>query len=180
MAEKLARLSIIFFIFAAICFAIAVFIWIYFKIPSVISDLSGRTARKSIAKMRTVNEQSKKIMPEKGSSHGRPDSVSSNTNQASENPLEGTEKLRSEGTARIGSEGTAQLESERTEKLRSEGTERLGATELLVDENVTAPLNNKMRKQPAKRESHVKFQMIEEVMLIHTDEVIECKISSPY
>ena len=58
MAETLQTLSIISFAVAAACFVLAIFLWFFFKIPTVIGDLSGRTARKSIAQMRAANEKS--------------------------------------------------------------------------------------------------------------------------
>lgn len=60
MAETLSILSVVFFVLAGVFFALAVFLWFFFKIPGVIGDLNGRTARKSIAKMRENNEKSGK------------------------------------------------------------------------------------------------------------------------
>jgi len=60
MAEILSVISLISYILAGVCLAFAVFFWFKFKIPAVIGDLSGRTAKKSIAKMRENNEKSGK------------------------------------------------------------------------------------------------------------------------
>lgn len=57
-AEILATLSLAAFVAAGVLLGITVFLWFYFKIPSVYDDLSGRTARRSIAKMRGANEAS--------------------------------------------------------------------------------------------------------------------------
>ena len=46
------------FIHNLIIFVLAVFFWFKHKIPSVIGDLSGKTARKSIERMRASNEKS--------------------------------------------------------------------------------------------------------------------------
>ena len=97
MADTLQTLSIISFAVAAVCFVLAIFLWFFFKIRTVIGDLSGRTARKSIAQMRAANEKSgvksyqesktnaergkvTATMPDSGkinkkdaSSHGKPD-----------------------------------------------------------------------------------------------------------
>lgn len=43
---------------AAIMFIVSVLIFIVFRIPSVINDLTGRTARKAIEDIRSQNEQS--------------------------------------------------------------------------------------------------------------------------
>ena len=58
MAEILQILSIISFAIAGVLFLLAILFWFVFGIPTVIGDLSGRTARKSIAKMRALNEKS--------------------------------------------------------------------------------------------------------------------------
>ena len=52
MAETLSMLSIISFIVAGVALAVAIFLWIFFKIPRVVGDLSGRNARKSVARVR--------------------------------------------------------------------------------------------------------------------------------
>ncbi len=168
MASTLSLLSIISFVIAGVSLVLAVFFWIFFKIPTVIGDLSGRTARKSIARMRAANEKSgakgykesktnvergkltdtmqhsKKLTPEPQQEQpgDRPDTGLLTDNQAS-GPL---------------SEETGMLESE--------------TTGLLFDENATAPLDNPADKKPSKREGGKKLTMLDDVMLIHTDEVI--------
>lgn len=57
-AETLATLSLIAFVAAGVLLGVTVFLWFYFKIPAVYDDLSGRTARRSIARMRDANEES--------------------------------------------------------------------------------------------------------------------------
>ena len=57
-AKTLFMISNIAFAIAAVCAVLAVIFFIKFKIPSVIDDLSGKNARKSIAQMRSHNEQS--------------------------------------------------------------------------------------------------------------------------
>ena len=57
-AEILSLISLISYIIAGIALVLAVFFWFFFKIPSVIGDLSGRTAKKSIARKRASNERS--------------------------------------------------------------------------------------------------------------------------
>lgn len=56
MAETAAIVSNVSFVIAAICLILAVFFWFQYDILSVIGDLSGRNARKSIAQMRACNE----------------------------------------------------------------------------------------------------------------------------
>lgn len=60
MAETLSMISKISFVAAGICLVVAIILFIRFKIPDVIGDLSGRNARKSIEQMRALNEKSGK------------------------------------------------------------------------------------------------------------------------
>lgn len=57
MADTLTMISMISFILAGVFAAMAVALWFVFKIPSVVGDLSGRTARKSIEQMRQNNDK---------------------------------------------------------------------------------------------------------------------------
>lgn len=57
IADILSTISMISFIGAAVFFILALIFFVKFRIPSVISDLSGRTARKSIEMMRKNNEK---------------------------------------------------------------------------------------------------------------------------
>ncbi len=58
MAETLAELAAVSFLLSGISLALSVFFWFFFGIPAVAGDLTGRTARKSIARMRDANERS--------------------------------------------------------------------------------------------------------------------------
>lgn len=164
MAELLQLLSIISFAVAAVSLILAIFLWFFFKIPDVIGDLSGRTARKSIAKMRAANEKS-----------GSKSYKESKTN-AERGKLTGTmpgiQKKRTDGlndnkpeTGLLNENKADGLESEATGMLESE------TTGLLVDEEATVPLNMPSQK-PRANANIKKMKMLEEVILIHTDEVI--------
>lgn len=164
MAETLQLLSIISFAVAAACLALAVFLWFFFRIPDVIGDLSGRTARKSIAKMRAANEKSgsksykeSKANAERGKLTGTmPGIQGKKTDNLDENKPE---------TGLLNENKAEGLESEATGVLESE------TTGLLVDDEATAPLSMPEQKPKAKIGGK-KLKMIEEVILIHTDEVI--------
>lgn len=164
MAETLQLLSIISFAVAAACLVLAVFLWFFFRIPDVIGDLSGRTARKSIAKMRAANEKSgsksykeSKANAERGKLTGTmPGIQGTKTDNLDENKPE-TGLLNENKAEGLESEATGMLESE--------------TTGLLVDDEATAPLNMPEQKPKAKIGGK-KLKMIEEVILIHTDEVI--------
>ena len=172
MAQTLQTLSIISFAVAGVCLVLAIFFWFFFKIPTVIGDLSGRTARKSIAKMRAANEKT-----------GAKSYKESKTN-AERGKLTGTMpdsgKLKQKTVADDGKPETGLLAENLADGLESEATgvldEATGILEgettgLLVDENATAPLDTPVNKLPV-RSGGKKLEMIEEVMLVHTDEVI--------
>lgn len=57
MADTLSVISLVSFIVSGICFLLAVFFWFKFRILTIIGDLSGRTAQKSIERMRSYNEK---------------------------------------------------------------------------------------------------------------------------
>lgn len=164
MAETLQLLSIISFAVAAACLVLAMFLWFFFRIPDVIGDLSGRTARKSIAKMRAANEKSgsksykeSKANAERGKLTGTmPGIQGKKTDNLDENKPE-TGLLNENKAEGLESEAIGMLESE--------------TTGLLVDDDATAPLNMPEQK-PKEKIGGKKLKMIEEVILIHTDEVI--------
>lgn len=105
MADTLVKISYIAFTGAAGCLILAIILFIKFKIPTVIGDLSGKNARKAIQQMRNSNE-----------------------------------------TTMLASEETTML-NDVTESLENE-------TEILMG-----------RKK-------VKLTMLDDIMLVHTDEVI--------
>ena len=166
MAQTLQTLSIISFAVAGVCLVLAVFFWFFFKIPSVIGDLSGRTARRSIAKMRAANEKTgaksykeSKTNADRGKLTGTmPDSGKLNKkNKAPDDDKPETGLLVDNKANGLDSEETGMLESE--------------TTGLLIDENATAPLDTPAHQHPS-RTGGKKLEMIEEVMFVHTDEVI--------
>ena len=164
MAQTLQTLSVISYAVAALSFALAVFFWFFFKIPTVIGDLSGRTAKKSIAKMRAANEK-KGVQPQKKSVPLAKQSTQ--TAKPSEDPSrkQKTEKVIPCAPSVAGEQETSLLGENAAVAVESE------ATGLLVDENETAPLDAPVYRQ-TERIVGKKLEMIQEVMLIHTDEVI--------
>ncbi len=147
MAQVLSIIAIISFVIAVIAFGLAIFFWFKFKIPSVIGDLSGRTARKSIAKMRETNE--------------------------GKNTLKGRtkEKVKKQVTLPSREEETTLLtnESEETTLLINDVNE---TTLLVNDVNETTLLTNDMYETTLLVDSSKELVMIEEIMFIHTSEVI--------
>ena len=180
MAQTLQTLSIISFAVAGLCLVLAIFFWIFFKIPSVIGDLSGRTARKSIEKMRQANVRSgNKSYRASATNAARgklTDTMQHSTKLKGKAP-DGKPAANEDGRPETGllAENKADPHvNEKTELL--DGGETTGslldeeATGRLVDEEATMALN--VEPTPVKRTGGKKLTMINEVMLIHTDEVI--------
>lgn len=172
MAETLSTLSIISFAIAGVCLVLAAFFWFFFKIPIVIGDLTGRTARKSIAKMRATNERNgvkgykeSKTNAARGKVTGTISDTEKQKKNRSADQRPETGLLAENQEKRFVSEETGMLVDESTELLDS------GPTELLIDEEATALLDNPVPKQE-RRIGGKELMMIDEVMLIHTDEIL--------
>ena len=192
-AEILSLISTISYVLAAISFVIAVFFWFGFKIPSVIGDLSGRTARKSIARRRANNEKA-------GGRGYQPSATNVNrgrltdTMQHSRKLAAETDKMPKSAAAQkdagkkatgkkiLGKKNPADsampetgvLTENRAEACDEQQTTMLGGTDttgLLIDENATAPLHTE-HAPAVKRTGGKKMKILDDVMLIHTDEVI--------
>ena len=169
-AEILSLISLISYIIAGVAAVLAVFFWFFFKIPSVIGDLSGRTAKKSIARKRASNERS-------GGKGYQPSATNANRGKLTDT-MQHSRKLKPEPKkAQPVDESqmpeTGLLESNKADIVDTQQTELLDgeATGVLVDENATVVLQEESEK-PVKRTGGKKLKMLEEVMLIHTDEVI--------
>lgn len=169
-ADILSLVSLISYIVAGVCLVLAAFFWFFFKIPSVIGDLSGRTAKKSIEKMRQANVRSgsksyrsSAVNAERGKiTDTMQHSSKLNKNQAPQTPM----------VADTGRPETGILSENKATAYVSEETEMLdsNATSLLADENATTALN--VEAAPPRRTGGKKLTMLNEVMLIHTTEVI--------
>ena len=175
MSETLRLLSIISFSVAGVSLVLSAFFWFFFKIPNVIGDLTGRTARKSIAKMRAANEKTgtksymeSKTNARRGKLTGTmPDTSEQNGKSASEEGRPDTGLLAENQTDTVESEETEMLDYEET------GIPDREETGLLTDEDATVPLESTVKKQPSQRTGGIKLNILDNVVLIHTDEVIE-------
>lgn len=163
-AEILSLISVIAFIAAGVCALLALLFWFLFKIPAVIGDLSGRTARKSIEKMRKANERT-------GSKSYRPSTTNAARGQLTDAMSQGLKKKVKTGD--IVRPETGLLDENKAGKVEIQQTDLLAdndGTDLLVDEDATMPLN--MPDVTPRRPGGVPIQMLTDIMLIHTDEVI--------
>ena len=171
MPETLSTLSIISFVVAGIMLALAIVLWFFFEIPTVIGDLTGRTAKKSIAKMRAENEKAGikkykegKVTVERGKVTEKISGRKGRKRNNNERPETG---LLVENRAElINNTETGFLKKETSGLLEAE------ETEFLLEAEKTEALQNAERID--KRMGGKVLTILEEVILIHTDEIIEC------
>lgn len=167
MAETLSMISNISFVAAGICLIVAITFFIRFKIPSVIGDLSGRNARKSIEQMRKFNEKS-------GSKSYKPSKSNVERGKLTET-MQGLGAGEKENGNQNGSYSETSLLKENQINLSRESETELlyddETTGLLQDENETVLLDDGTGKRMEKDE-RIPIHILEEVILIHTDEVI--------
>lgn len=180
-ADILSLVSLISYILAGICLVLAAFFWFFFKIPSVIGDLSGRTAKKSIEKMRQANMRSGNKSYRASATNAARGKLT-DTMQHSSKLKKGKTPEEKPAADETGRPETGVLSENKAGAYVDEKTDFLDdgettgnlldeeATGRLVDEEATMALN--VEATPAKRTGGKKLTMINEVMLIHTDEVI--------
>lgn len=169
-AEILSLISLISYIVAGFCGVLAVFLWFFLKIPSVFGNLTGRTAKKSIEKMRQSNQKvgqvAAKAVAKPAQSHAAPAAA----------PVQ----VRREQPAAVKRQkvtdnrpGTGLLEDN-----KAMGTD-MEQTELLIPD-VTCLLEEETGRLPTpgaaagsvRQSGGKKLIMLDEVMLIHTDEEV--------
>ena len=170
MANILSIISIISFILAGIFLALAVFFWFWFNVPSVIGDLSGRTARKSIAKIREGNAKS-------GAKTFRPSAINEERGKlTSTMPQMGEKKSGSLQKAQMSKADpsvTQVLVENQAESIESADTallreEEAATTALLVDDSGEELQSMNFSTQKKGKQ----LVMLDDVVLIHTDEVL--------
>ncbi len=158
MVETIKLLSTIFFAAAAVFLLLSIFLFFKFKIITIVNDLSGRTARKAIAQIRDNNLKS-------GEKPFRSSSVNINRGKLTE-PIPDITTRKTDKLEGV----SAPLENAETTIFREDGT-----TELLVsDENTTVLAGTDMavNNEPIQR-PRIAVQILNKVVLIHTDEAIE-------
>ncbi len=151
MAETLSNLSFVCYILSALFLVTGIALFIVLRIPKTFSDYTGRSARKRIMKIRDNNEKT-------GNKSYRPSQVNKERGKVTENIPEKKTKQKNDLP------GTGIIAENKAHKYEAEATGLL--------EESTAELNEPELVQPA-RVSSVKLKMMNEVMFIHTDEVIE-------
>lgn len=194
MAETLSVISLISFLAAGVFAILAVVLWFVFHIPTVAGELSGRTAKKSIERTRRNNEEASKNsrgagpvrdkgknFPADGRQAGK--SSSADERQAGKNSPADERQTRKNRSERGGVEtalraesaaGTRRREtaqqSRETARRSRETAQQSRETEVLAD---TGSLEATGSGNPQRRMSAVKIELLEEILFIHTKEVIE-------
>lgn len=189
MAEILSNIASVSYVLAVVFLIAAVVFWFWFGIPGIIGDLSGRTARKSIAKIREKNEKS-------GKKTYRPSAVNRNRGKL-------TQKMRESGALPVSNNQTGygmrgKTETEATALLsqtvfteadydtKSASTALLSAVEPVSPEGIregceTAPLSGQSFTQ-RRGLGTVEIQdmihaggwsMLENIRFVHTEEMID-------
>ena len=186
-ADVLIRISTIAFALAILCAILAVVLFFYYKIPSVVNDLSGKNARRSIEELRKMNRESgnkfyspkKKMECKKG------------TESIDTKGLNETESIDGTGTGILEeNKMSAQTEGEST-TLLEESTTLLEESTTLLDESTTLLTDDEENTQLLLEEDdngttsflgedvslrkNESLHVIEEILFVHTDEVINIK-----
>ena len=163
-AEILSTLSMICFIVAGVSFAAAVFFWFKFRILEAYGDLNGRTAKRSIEKLRKENERLGDRKQRTGTETGKKVGLvtgNSTTAASSSEMIRRDEQIPE----------TEMLESNRAQvhAMASDATTAM----LEEDEDATGLLEEAVMEPAPVRAGGVELILLEEVMLIHTDETID-------
>lgn len=187
-AQVFQTLSTISLVIAGVCFALAIVLWFVFKIPSVIGDLSGRVAKKSIAKMRAANEKSgaksyreSRENYERGKltatleTAGKGKSKSKPVAKPAPKPVNKTVNQTKAKPIIKDSPETSVLTENKVISYSTQETGMIGSepTGLLVEDLETAPLVDSGPMRMPVMTTGKRFTMIDEVIFIHTNEVIE-------
>lgn len=159
MADLIEKLSIIAFIAAGCCLLLTILIWFRFRILSVINDLSGKTAKRAIAQIRENNLRT-------GNKAYHPGIVNLNrgplTTPMPEVSATPTEKLPDDQVGKPVPETILYQEAGKTQILLASEAER-GTTVLNQDVNNIADTSERPK---------VELTILEQVVMIHTNEVI--------
>ena len=163
-ADVLSIISLVCFIIASACLILTVVLWFRFKILQVINDLTGRSARKSIEQMRQANEKS-------GLKSFRPSTTNAKRGKLTETMAQ---KKAQQPAGADDRPGTGVLAENRGQVSATPETSALDLdeTSMLLEEEGTVALDQYARSA-YKRSGGKKLTMLNEVILTHTDEVIE-------
>jgi len=166
MAQTLSTISTVSFILAAVCFVLAVYLFIRFRIPEVVGDLSGKTARKSIEAMRAQSARSSS-RPKKKTKTAPP----KNTDRAKAEKKPAAEKAEQYEEDKP---ETGLLDESLLRDYSSEATSLLdtGSDEVFDGTQETVFLGAAEESANPARKSSINIEILEEVVLVHTEDSI--------
>lgn len=194
MASTLSNISLILLVASGVLFVTAVLIFIVMRIPTVISDLSGRTARKAIEKMRSANIKkgpSSNNYSNKGSSNAvikdepfdkeyKKEKQKETLKEKKEKELLEKKKAEKKNLKQKLNIGNKYAETGIIGDNKQNGVSMAAETELLqsnetelLESNETLPLDYVEEKPETQVRKGVSMQMIDEITLVDSDEVIE-------
>ena len=155
MAQTLNAVSVASFILGAVFLFIAVYLWFHFDIPTIFGALTGRTAKKSIAKFREENTKSAYTGYRRSSANDNRPTV--------------TKEITSGNRiSPYGSENATELLEENKRPRELEETALL--SEIDREKEKRTGLSREKKQEESKAPS---FVLLEESILTETQEVIE-------
>lgn len=150
-------ISIVSFSLAGVCFVLALFFFLKFRVIKIINDLSGRTAKKSIAEKRSENEKSidKTFQINRNTKERKSVVVKNDAGTMVLPKSDITEPLTNNDQTDLLEAGTAIL-------IKSEDVSD-------AEDSTTVLSGNASTKKTA---DDVQLDMIQSIVLIHTNEII--------
>lgn len=161
MAEALSAVSTASYILAVVFSIISVFLWIRFRILDVIGDLSGRTAKKSITRLREMNEKN-------GAKHKEAVYSTNERKEKIDNSL-GTGLLSENRENNVSVSAQTGLLAGETMEI---GSPKKTSKEIPEEETSELKITHtKDSNRKSDKLQEIGFELIEEIIFIHTDEV---------
>lgn len=192
MAKTLSIISMASFAASVFFLIAAVFFFFFFNIPSVYGDLTGLTAKRALAKRRAANEKSAVVHlyepSKKNKMRGKiTDSIEPVNKTAGKAEKKGKGKTEAPAKKELVFAGlddrpeTGLLNENKVETAKAAAngeTERLGGETTSLgfgDSSGTTDFleNTAVPVSAAPRKTREKLTILDEVVLVHTDEVIE-------
>lgn len=188
-AELYQNISIVAFVLAAIFFIVAVILFFVLDIPAVLGELSGKTAAKQVAEIRAANKNAVAKRRPVSTSPSTTQRTTSKLVQNTTNQLGKTGQTRKANTieeTELLAENTG-AESYETELLQPETELLINETELLSPETelltnettllgpettLLSPETTLLSPETTLLSPQVEFEIIQDVMIVHTEEFI--------
>lgn len=176
MADVLSIISIVAYVLSGIALVATVFLLFFFKIPNVIGDLSGKNARRSVARLRASNEKgavksykSSNVNLERGKlTETVSGSSKGNTAKQKKNAFGKKQNMAIPDVASFENPETGILSSN-----KADGGMDVQATTLLNESLETELLSQTQQAPPPVRGGGKTLTMVDEVLFVQTGEVIQ-------